>query len=149
LLKFQPSGATGYFVEYAGDVFRNMSMEGRMTVCNMSIEMGARGGMIAPDETTFAFIKGRERAPKGEAWDRALAYWKTLKTDEGAMFDVEHHYNAADIEPMITFGTNPGMGVGISKNIPLSSEVEGGKSTYEKSLDYMGFHEGEQMMGKK
>ena len=146
--KLTAAGATGYFVEYAGDVFRNMSMEGRMTVCNMSIEMGARGGMIAPDETTFAFIKGKDKAPKGEAWDRALAYWKTLKTDEGATFDIEYNYDAADIEPMITYGTNPGMGIGISKNIPLSSEVEGGKSTYEKSLAYMGFHEGEQMMGK-
>ena len=147
--KLTAAGAPGYFVEYAGDVFRNMSMEGRMTVCNMSIEMGARGGMIAPDETTFAFIKGKDKAPKGEAWDRALAYWKTLKTDEGATFDIEYNYDAADIEPMITYGTNPGMGIGISKNIPLSSEVEGGKSTYEKSLAYMGFHEGEQMMGKK
>jgi 3-isopropylmalate/(R)-2-methylmalate dehydratase large subunit len=147
--KLTAAGATGYFVEYAGDVFRNMSMEGRMTVCNMSIEMGARGGMIAPDETTFNFINGREKAPKGEAWDKALAYWKTLKTDEGAQFDVEYNYEASGIEPMITYGTNPGMGMGITKNIPLSSEVEGGKSTYEKSLAYMGFHEGEQMMGKQ
>jgi 3-isopropylmalate/(R)-2-methylmalate dehydratase large subunit len=146
--KLTAAGATGYFVEYAGDVFRNMSMEGRMTVCNMSIEMGARGGMIAPDETTFAFIKGKDKAPKAEAWEKALAYWKTLKTDEGATFDIEYNYNAADIEPMITYGTNPGMGIGITKNIPLSSEVEGGKSTYEKSLAYMGFHEGDQMMGK-
>jgi 3-isopropylmalate/(R)-2-methylmalate dehydratase large subunit len=143
------AGATGYFVEYAGDVFRNMSMEGRMTVCNMSIEMGARGGMIAPDETTFAFIKGKEKAPKGEAWDKALAYWKTLKTDEGAAFDKEYNFNAAEIEPMITYGTNPGMGIGISKKIPLAGEVEGGKATYEKALDYMGFHEGEPMVGKK
>jgi 3-isopropylmalate/(R)-2-methylmalate dehydratase large subunit len=146
--KLTAAGATGYFVEYAGDVFRTISMEGRMTVCNMSIEMGARGGMIAPDETTFAFIKGKDKAPKAEAWEKALAYWKTLKTDEGATFDIEYNYNAADIEPMITYGTNPGMGIGITKNIPLSSEVEGGKSTYEKSLAYMGFHEGDQMMGK-
>ncbi|WP_121356233.1 3-isopropylmalate dehydratase large subunit [Flavisolibacter nicotianae] len=143
------SGATGYFVEYAGDVFRNMTMEGRMTVCNMSIEMGARGGMIAPDETTFAFIKGREKAPKGEAWEKALAYWKTLKTDEGVVFDLEYSYNAADIEPMITYGTNPGMGIGITKKIPTSSEVKDGKASYEKSLNYMGFHEGEEMIGKK
>src|SRR5450432_515559 len=95
--KLSTSGATGYFVEYAGEVFENMSMEGRMTVCNMSIEMGARGGMIAPDETTFGYIKGREKAPKAEAWDKALAYWKTLKTDEGAAFDIEYTYNAADI----------------------------------------------------
>ncbi len=146
--KLTAAGATGYFVEYAGDVFRNMSMEGRMTVCNMSIEMGARGGMIAPDDTTFNFINGREKAPKGEAWDKALAYWKTLKTDEGASFDKEYNFEAADIEPMITYGTNPGMGMGISKNIPLASEVEGGKATYEKSLNYMGFHEGEEMKGK-
>lgn len=146
--KLTAAGATGYFVEFAGEVFRNMSMEGRMTVCNMSIEMGARGGMIAPDETTFNFINGREKAPKGEAWDKALAYWKTLKTDEGASFDKEYNFDAADIEPMITYGTNPGMGMGISKNIPLASEVEGGKATYEKSLNYMGFHEGEEMKGK-
>ncbi len=143
------SGATGYFVEYAGDVFRNMSMEGRMTVCNMSIEMGARGGMIAPDETTFAFIKGREKAPKGEAWEAALAYWKTLKTDEGTVFDVEYNFDATDIEPMITYGTNPGMGIGITRKIPTSTEVKDGKASFEKSLAYMGFNEGEEMLGKK
>ena len=147
--KLTTAGATGYFVEYAGDVFRNMSMEGRMTVCNMSIEMGARGGMIAPDETTFAYINGREQAPKGEKWDKALAYWKTLKTDEDAVFDKEYNFDAADIEPMITYGTNPGMGQGISKAIPTSDQVEGGKSTYDKSLNYMGFHENESMLGKK
>ena len=149
IAQISASGATGYFVEYAGDVFRNMSMEGRMTVCNMSIEMGARGGMIAPDETTFAFINGREKAPKGEAWEKALAYWKTLKTDEGATFDLEYNYHAADIEPMITYGTNPGMGIGISKKIPTSSEVKDGKASYDKSLTYMGFTEGEEMIGKK
>lgn len=125
--KLTTAGATGYFVEYAGDVFENMSMEGRMTVCNMSIEMGARGGMIAPDETTFAYINGREQAPKGEKWDKALAYWKTLKTDEDAVFDKEYNFDAADIEPMITYGTNPGMGQGISKAIPTSDQVEGVK----------------------
>jgi 3-isopropylmalate/(R)-2-methylmalate dehydratase large subunit len=143
------AGATGYFVEYAGDVFEQMSMEGRMTVCNMSIEMGARGGMIAPDDTTFAYIKGREKAPKGEAWDKALAYWKTLKTDAGATFDLEYHFNASDIEPMITYGTNPGMGIGITKHVPTAKEAGGGKASYEKSLDYMGFHEDEEMLGKK
>ena len=147
--KISTSGATGYFVEYAGNVFENMSMEGRMTVCNMSIEMGARGGMIAPDETTFSYIKGREKAPKGEEWEKQLAYWKTLKTDEGATFDVEYHYDAADIEPMITFGTNPGMGIGISKLIPKAEDLVGGKSTYDKSLKYMGFAEEEKMIGKK
>ena len=149
IAKLTAAGATGYFVEYAGDVFENMSMEGRMTVCNMSIEMGARGGMIAPDETTFTYIKGREKAPKGEAWDKALAYWKTLKTDEGATFDIEYNYDAADIEPMITYGTNPGMGISISKNIPKAADLEGGVASYAKSLAYMGFEEDEQMIGKK
>ncbi len=147
--KLTAAGATGYFVEYAGEVFANMSMEGRMTVCNMSIEMGARGGMIAPDETTFAYIKGKEKAPKGEAWDKALAYWKTLKTDDGASFDKEYHFSAVDIEPMITFGTNPGMGMGISRRIPVSEELGSGRSSYEKSLNYMGFQEEDGMLGKK
>jgi 3-isopropylmalate/(R)-2-methylmalate dehydratase large subunit len=111
--------------------------------------MGARGGMIAPDETTYAYIKGREKAPKGADWDKALAYWKTLKTDEGAVFDKEYNFDAKDIEPMITYGTNPGMGIGISKLIPKATEVEGGVATYEKSLNYMGFHESEKMLGKK
>ncbi|MBW7892631.1 MAG: 3-isopropylmalate dehydratase large subunit [Chitinophagaceae bacterium] len=143
------AGATGYFVEYAGDVFKNMSMEGRMTVCNMSIEMGARGGMIAPDETTFAYIKGREKAPKGEIWEKHLAVWKTLKTDEGAAFDKEYHFDAGDIEPMITYGTNPGMGIGITRQIPTAEQAGGSKASFEKSLDYMGFHENEKMLGKK
>jgi 3-isopropylmalate/(R)-2-methylmalate dehydratase large subunit len=111
--------------------------------------MGARGGMIAPDETTFEYIKGKDKAPKGEAWDKALAYWKTLKTDDGATFDIEYHYDAAAIEPMITFGTNPGMGIGISQHIPVSQENGSGKSSYEKSLNYMGFHEDDAMLGKK
>ena len=143
------AGATGYFVEYAGDVFENMSMEGRMTVCNMSIEMGARGGMIAPDETTYNYINGREKAPKGEAWNKALAYWKTLKTDANATFDKEYTFDAADIEPMITYGTNPGMGVGISKRIPKATDLKGSVATYAKSLAYMGFQEEEAMIGKK
>ena len=147
--KLSTGGATGYFVEYAGEVFENMSMEGRMTVCNMSIEMGARGGMIAPDETTFNYIKGRDLAPKGADWDNQLAYWKTLKTDEGAEFDIVYNYNAADIEPMITYGTNPGLGMGITNNIPTAEQVDGGKASYEKSLNYMGFHENEPMIGKK
>jgi len=143
------AGATGYFVEYAGDVFEKMSMEGRMTVCNMSIEMGARGGMIAPDATTFAYIQGRDLAPKGAAWDKALTYWKTLKSDPDAVFDLEYHFDAADIEPMITYGTNPGMGIGISKLIPKASDLKGGATTYEKSLKYMGFSEDDKMIGKK
>jgi 3-isopropylmalate/(R)-2-methylmalate dehydratase large subunit len=143
------SGATGYFVEYAGEVFENMSMEGRMTVCNLSIEMGARGGMIAPDETTINYVRGREFSPKGEAWDKALAYYKTLKTDPDAVFDKELTFDGAKIEPMITYGTNPGMGMGISQEIPDAAQVEGGVETYNKSLNYMGFHEGDAMIGKK
>ncbi|HZW69735.1 MAG TPA: aconitase family protein, partial [Hanamia sp.] len=124
-------------------------MEGRMTVCNMSIEMGARGGMVAPDETTFAYLKGKDKAPKNEKWDNLLLYWKTLKTDADAVFDKEYHFDAADIEPMITFGTNPGMGLGISKNIPVSNDTLSGNASYEKSLNYMGFHEKDAMLGKK
>ncbi|WP_247237042.1 3-isopropylmalate dehydratase large subunit [Telluribacter sp. SYSU D00476] len=149
IAKLTSAGATGYFVEYAGDVFENMTMEGRMTVCNMSIEMGARGGMVAPDQTTFNYLNGREQSPKGEAWDKAVAYWQTLKTDEGATFDKEYVFDAADIEPMITYGTNPGMGMGISKSIPTAEEVEGGKATYDKALNYMGFDESESMIGKQ
>ncbi|WP_457618677.1 3-isopropylmalate dehydratase large subunit [Lutibacter sp.] len=147
--KLTTSGATGYFVEYAGDVFKSMTMEGRMTVCNLSIEMGARGGIIAPDEKTYDYIKGRLFAPKGEAWDTAMKYWKTLKTDEDAVFDKELTFNANEIEPMITYGTNPGMGTGISNQIPNANEVEGGVTTYKKSLNYMGFKEGDTMIGKK
>ncbi|GGC13304.1 3-isopropylmalate dehydratase large subunit [Parapedobacter defluvii] len=147
--KLTTSGATGYFVEYAGSVFEQMSMEGRMTVCNLSIEMGARGGMIAPDQTTFDYIEGREFSPKGADWDKAMAYWKNLKTDEGAVFDKELTFDGSEIEPMITYGTNPGMGMGITHEIPNAEQVEGGKATYEKSLGYMGFHEGEPMVGKK
>ena len=139
--KLSTSGATGYFVEYAGEVFRELSMEGRMTVCNLSIEMGACGGMIAPDEKTFEYIKGREFTPEGTAWDTAKKYWDTLYTDEGAVFDKELHYTADEIEPMITFGTNPGMGMSISKKIPTAAEVEGAATTYKKSLDYMGYDE--------
>jgi len=149
IAKLTTSGATGYFVEYAGDVFENMTMEGRMTVCNLSIEMGARGGMIAPDQKTFDYIKGRLHTPKGADWDTAMEYWKTLKTDEGAEFDFVYDFDAADIEPMITYGTNPGMGIGISKDIPSAEEVEGGIATYQKSLGYMGFSENDAMIGKK
>jgi 3-isopropylmalate/(R)-2-methylmalate dehydratase large subunit len=149
IAKLSTSGATGYFVEYAGDVFENMTMEGRMTVCNLTIEMGARGGMIAPDETTFAYLKGKPLSLKGEAWDKAVAHWKTLKTDADSKFDKESSFLASDIEPMITYGTNPGMGLGISKNIPNAEAIEGGVATYKKSLDYMGYNENDQMIGKK
>ncbi|MFB6320399.1 3-isopropylmalate dehydratase large subunit [Saccharicrinis sp. FJH54] len=143
-------GATGYFVEFAGSAFRSLTMEARMTVCNMSIEMGARGGLMAPDETTFAYLKDRPFGPKGEEWDKSLAYWKTLKSDDDAVFDKEHNFKAVDIEPMITYGTNPGMGVGVSGSIPsLDSVDKSGQKTYLKSLDYMGYKPGEQMKGKK
>ena len=141
--KISTSGATGYFVEYAGDVVRNLTMEGRLTLCNLSIEMGARGGMIAPDETTFEYLKGRPHAPQGEAWDKALAYWKTLKSDDNAVFDKELQFDGADIQPMITYGTNPGMGIPVTADIPAAVT-----ETDRKALDYMGFKEGESMMGK-
>ena len=138
------SGATGYFVEYAGDVVKKLSMEGRLTLCNLSIEMGARGGFVAPDETTFEYIKGREFAPKGEAWDKAVAYWKTLKSGDDAVFDKELVFDARDIEPRITYGTNPGMGIGITEAIP-----QGEGAGFQKSLDYMGFKAGEKLLGKE
>ena len=149
IAQISAAGATGYFVEYAGNVFEEMSMEGRMTVCNMTIEMGARGGMIAPDETTFAYLKGREQTPKGDDWERLLKYWATLKTDDDAVFDKELHYSAEGIEPQITYGTNPGLGTGISSSIPTSGEVIDGAESYKKSLAYMGFAEGENMIGKE
>jgi 3-isopropylmalate/(R)-2-methylmalate dehydratase large subunit len=149
IAQISAAGATGYFVEYAGNVFENMSMEGRMTVCNMTIEMGARGGMIAPDETTFNYLNGKEYSPKGADWDKLVTYWKTLKTDAGATFDTELTYNAADIEPQITYGTNPGLGTGISMNIPKAADVIDGEASYKKSLNYMGFNEGETMIGKE
>jgi 3-isopropylmalate/(R)-2-methylmalate dehydratase large subunit len=148
LSQITASGATGYFIEFAGEVFESMSMEGRMTVCNLSIEMGARGGMIAPDETTFAYLKGREKAPKGEAWEKSLTYWNSLKTDTGAKFDAELTYHADQIEPQITYGTNPGLGTGITHNIPLASDVKDGEASYKKSLAYMGFAEDEKIIGK-
>jgi 3-isopropylmalate/(R)-2-methylmalate dehydratase large subunit len=148
--KISASGGTGYFIEYAGSAFSSLSMEGRMTVCNMSIEMGARGGLIAPDDITFNYIKGREFAPKGADWEIKLAYWKTLYSDKDAIFDLELKYNAADIEPQITYGTNPGMGLGISESIPeIASIEESNKVTYQKALSYMGFDAGSPMKGKK
>ena len=146
--KLSTSGATGYFVEYSGTVFSNMSMEGRMTVCNLSIEMGARGGMIAPDEKTFEYIKDREFTPKNKDWNKAMKYWSTLKTDKNAIFDKEIEFDGSKINPMITFGTNPGMGIGISKEIPNAENQEGGVKTYKKSLSYMDFEEGQSMIGK-
>lgn len=146
--KLTTSGATGYFVEYAGQVVRDMSMEGRLTLCNLSIEMGARGGFIAPDETTFAYIKGREYAPKGEAWDKAIAKWKTLKSDGDAVFDKELKFDANEIEPRITYGTNPGMGIGITERIPTEDLIEeGGRTSFMKGLHYMGFEPGQKLLG--
>jgi len=148
--KISASGATGYAVEYAGSAIRSLSMEARMTICNMSIEMGARCGMIAPDEITFNYIKGRKFAPTGEEWKAKLAYWKTLNSDRDAIFDKEMVINAADIEPMITYGTNPGMGVGVTGHIPALNEVEEKEKPYfEKSLNYMGLQPGIKIKGKK
>ena len=147
--KLSTAGATGYFVEYSGEVFSKMSMEGRMTVCNLSIEMGARGGMIAPDEKTFEYIKEREFTPKAEKWNKAMNYWKTLKTDPNAVFDKEVTFNGSNISPMITYGTNPGMGMGISSEIPKVEDQSSASKSYFKSLNYMDYNEGESMIGKK
>jgi 3-isopropylmalate/(R)-2-methylmalate dehydratase large subunit len=140
IAKLTSSGATGYFIEFVGSTFRNMSMEGRMTVCNMSIEMGARGGLIAPDQTTLDYVKDREFAPKGDEWNKKVDYWKTLYTEKSASFDKEYNFSASDIQPMITYGTNPGMGIFINEKIPninnLKTETE--KNDLQKSLDYMG-----------
>ena len=149
IAKVTTGGATGYFVEYAGEAIEALSMEQRLTVCNLSIEMGARGGLVAPDEITFAYLKGKEFSPKGEDWDKALAKWSELKTDEGAVFDKEVTYNAGDIEPMITYGTNPGMGMGITDSIPTLDSIDpASQISFVKSLDYMGYKPGEKIMGK-
>ena len=137
-------GAAGYFVEYSGSAVKALSMESRLTLCNLSIEMGARGGMIAPDETTFAYLKDKEYAPKGEAWEKALAYWQKLYSDDDAVFDAEKTFDAAQVPVMVTYGTNPGMGVAIDGNIP-----ENGDSDFTRALQYMGFAPGEKMLGKK
>ena len=144
------SGGTGYFIEYSGSAVKGLSMEGRLTLCNPSIEMGARGGFIAPDETTFEYIKGREFAPKGEEWDKAVAYWKTLKSGDDAVFDKELTFRAEDITPWITYGTNPGMGMAIDGEIPtLDSIDEAGRVSFQKSMDYMGFQPGQKVLGHK
>ena len=148
--KLGTGGGTGHFVEFAGSAIRSLSMEARMTICNMSIEMGARGGMIAPDEVTFEYLKGREFAPKGEEWDKAVERWRELHSDEDAVFDKEVTFDAADIEPMITYGTNPGMGIAVSGAIPSGEELDAAsKASFDKSLAYMGFKAGEKMAGKK
>ncbi|WP_291121975.1 3-isopropylmalate dehydratase large subunit [Empedobacter sp. UBA7620] len=145
--KVGTNAGTGFFCEYAGDVFENMSMEGRMTVCNMSIEMGARGGMIAPDETTFAYLKDKPFAPKGEDWEQKVAYWKTLPSDADAIFDEEIEFDAADIYPMITFGTNPGMGISVKDSIPSKDSLsDNEKESFEKALKYMGFQDNQSII---
>ncbi len=150
IAKISASGGTGYFIEYAGSAIRSLSMEGRMTVCNMSIESGARGGLIAPDETTFEYLRGREFVPRGEAFDAMVEKWKALHTDEDAIFDSELNFDAADIEPMITYGTNPGMGAKISSQIPAIDEIEeGSRDSYQKSLAYMDFEAGSPVAGRK
>lgn len=146
--KLGVGGGTGYFVEYAGSAIRNLSMEGRMTICNMSIEMGARGGLIAPDQTTFAYVQGREFAPAGKAWDEKLADWKTLFTDDDAVFDQEFHYDAADIQPMITYGTNPGMGMGVTEQVPDQAKPGESETTFQKSLKYMDVTAGNPLLGQ-
>jgi 3-isopropylmalate/(R)-2-methylmalate dehydratase large subunit len=148
--KLGTGGGTGHFVEFAGSAIRSLSMEARMTICNMSIEMGARGGMIAPDQTTFDYLKGREFAPQGAEWDAAVERWSKLCSDEDAVFDKEVTFDATDIRPMITYGTNPGMGIAIDGEIPSSADMdEASKVSYAKALNYMGFTEGEKMIGKK
>lgn len=142
------AGGTGYFVEYAGDTIRSLSMEGRMTICNMSIEMGARGGLIAPDQTTFDYVKGRKFAPKGEAWEEALAYWKTLYSDEDAVFDKVLTFDATQIQPMVTYGTNPGMGIGVTEHVPTKDEVPASeRASFDKALKYMGLEHGQAIAG--
>ncbi|MFZ5971893.1 MAG: 3-isopropylmalate dehydratase large subunit [Bacteroidota bacterium] len=148
--KISASGATGYFVEYSGSAIRSLSMEARMTICNMSIEMGARGGLIAPDETTFQYIKGRKFAPQGAAFDQKVAEWKKLVSDEGAIYDTVLSYQAEDITPMITYGTNPGMGIKITDRIPTVDELKeiNEQTSFKKSLEYMGLEPGSALLGK-
>ena len=147
--KIGTGGGTGHFVEFAGSAIRSLSMEARMSICNMSIEMGARGGMIAPDQTTFDYLKGREFAPKGKAWDEAVERWNALRSDPDAVFDKEITFNAAEIEPMITYGTNPSMGVAVGGVIPEAPDDAAARVSFDKALDYMGLHAGEKMEGKK
>ena len=149
IAQISASGATGYFVEYAGSAIRALSMEARMTICNMSIEMGARGGIIAPDETTYVYIKGRPFAPKDADWEIKLAEWKQLFTDADAKFDVEININAADIQPMVTYGTNPGMGLSVTGKVPTLESITDAteKQNFEKALKYMGLTPGQSLLG--
>ncbi|MCH5225224.1 MAG: 3-isopropylmalate dehydratase large subunit [Muribaculaceae bacterium] len=145
--KLGTGGATGYFVEFAGDAVKGLNLEQRMTLCNLSIEMGARGGMIAPDETTFEYLKNKPYSPKGEEWDKHLKYWRSLPSDEDAKFDCEIEFDAKDIEPRITFGTNPGMGIGVTQKIPAKPGNPTSVVSYLKALDYMGFQEAQSLEG--
>ena len=140
-------GGQGYVLEYRGSAIRSLSMEGRMTICNMSIEAGARAGMVAPDETTFEYVKGRPHAPTGQDWDEAVAYWKTLPTDEGAVFDQEIYINADELEPFVTWGTNPGQGIPLSQAVPSPDdfEDENEKTAATRALEYMNLTAGTPM----
>ncbi|MBP5690529.1 MAG: 3-isopropylmalate dehydratase large subunit [Bacteroidaceae bacterium] len=148
MARMTTSGATGYAVEYAGQVVRDMSMEGRLTLSNLSIEMGSRAGLIAPDETTFAYLKGREYAPKGADWDMAVASWHELRSDDDAVFDKEVTYYADDIAPRITYGTNPGAGIAIDGTVPVYDGLSETESVQLKTqLDYMQFEPGQKLEG--
>ena len=146
--KITASGGTGYFVEYSGSAIRSLSMEARMTICNMSIEMGARGGMIAPDEITFDYIKGKKFSPQGDEFDASVKKWKQFKSDNDAKYDKVIKFDAKDIEPMITYGTNPGMGIKIKDYIP-DSALNTSSESFNKSLDYMGLKSGQKLIDKK
>ncbi len=137
----------GYIAEYRGSTIEKMSMEGRMTICNMSIEWGAKAGMVAPDQTTFDYLAGRPHAPQGAEWDAALEYWKTLRTDEDATFDAEVHIDAASLTPFVTWGTNPGQGVGLGETVPNPAEMsdEVSRNAAERALEYMGLRAGTPM----
>ena len=149
MARLTTSGATGHFVEYAGEVVRTMSMEGRLTLCNLSIEMGARGGFVAPDDITFDYLRGREYAPKGEEWQKAVDYWRTLRSGPDAVFDRELSFHADEIAPRITYGTNPGMGIAITERIPTAEEVEPKtRASHEKALRYMGLQGGQPILGQ-
>jgi 3-isopropylmalate/(R)-2-methylmalate dehydratase large subunit len=151
LAKIGVGGGTGHVFEYTGDAIRGLSMEQRMTICNMSIEGGARAGMIAPDEVTFEYLRGREFAPKGDEWDKSVAYWKTLPSDKGAVYDKSITLDAAQIEPMITYGTNPGMGMKITDRVPTSESFTepSQKAAFEKAMRYMGLQPGQSLLGQK
>ena len=146
--KLSTSGCTGHFVEFTGSTIKGLSMEARMTICNMSIEMGARGGLIAPDKITYDYMKERTFAPKGEDWNRKMAYWQTLFTDEDAIFDKVYSFDAEHIEPMVTYGTNPAMGMSVTSAVPLVDGDQSGR-VVDKALHYMGMRRGESVIGKK